>query len=239
MRKSLPALIKEEHKRKVLTPDQFPFETIKYIGIAIKKTEHGHHVGILYRDNEIRLLHLAWHLRLENDPPTRDYLWISPPIHELRAKQLAANCRLVWRRNAQNGVPYAFSDPRGFIWPSGELKLGPTKFGLTCATFVLAILEMTGLRLINYDTWESRGDDENFQKWVISMLEKSKVDEAAISAARSEIGLVRYRPCEVAGAAMVAPPPLDFTDVTLLEAAVEEKAASWETSASALSLNFT
>lgn len=217
------ALTKEELGRKVLTPDKVPFETIQYVGIAINKTEHGHHIGILYRDSVIRFLHLAWHLKLENDPPSNDYIWISTPIHELRAKQLAANCRLVWRRNESNGIPYAFSDPRGFIKLSGDLQLGPTKFGLTCATFVLAVYDMTGLHLINYETWQKREDDEIFQKWVISMLEKYNADVTAISAAKSEIGLVRYRPCEVAGAAMVAPPPVNFADIEPLSAFITER----------------
>lgn len=207
-------------------PSDRPFETIQHAAVAIKQTTRGFHIGLLYREKEIRFLHLEWHLRLSNNPPNAEYLWIALPIHERRAKQLAAKCRLVWNRNSRDGIPYGFSDPRDFLSQDGKLNLGPTKFGLTCASFVLAVFELVGLSLIKYDTWKERGDDKVFQNWVVSELERAKVDPTVVIAVKSEMGLVRFRPCEVAGAATVAPPPVVFDNVPLLDRLIAEKCAA-------------
>lgn len=173
------------------------------------------HVGILHRKqgSPPELLHLAWHCRLQNDANIPGYmsLWVLPNAKPRRLRQLAAYCRRVWNTNRQGGVPYAFSRPDGALdVTTGRFLIGPSQFGLTCATFVLAVFHATGLQLVNYAEWpvDRLGDKE----WQLAILEKLEghSDNSHLEHVRSEIGSVRYRPEEVAAAATVAPPAATF-----------------------------
>src|SRR5690349_5892017 len=98
---------------RVFSEDQNPQAVLKHSGVAIQKTERGRHLGILYKqDNQWRILHLAWHLKLRDDPMPQEnekYLWINPEpaVDEIRLESLGAYCRLVSQRNLANGLPYA------------------------------------------------------------------------------------------------------------------------------------
>ena len=166
----------------------------------------------------VRLLDLAWHHRLRNDPPDDErYLWIDPTIPTVRLRQVAAMCRKVWRSNEQY-IPYAFSQPNDFFdVETGACLLGPTRFGLTCATFVLAIFEVVGLRLVQYETWPTgRDGDVEWQQQIVALLQQLNPPASPehISAIKQEVGTARFRPEEIAGAATVLPLPASFADAS-------------------------
>lgn len=92
------------------------------------------------------------------------------------------------------------------------MGLGPTRLGLTCATFILAVFEAAGISLIKYDTWpENRPSDFEWQKQIITALRRTRsATPEHIKAVEGDVGSARYRPEEVAGAATANPLPADF-----------------------------
>lgn len=190
-------------------------EDVSHAAIAIQSVNSTQrHVGILHRqEDKVLLLHLAWHHDLRNHLPGKSHLWIELHVPQLRMRQVAAICRKVWRSN-EGILPYALSPPNDcFNQETGAFLFGPTQHGLTCASFVLAVFEAAGLRLADYETWPTdRPGDQEWQSWIVGELENSDppADARHIEAVRSEVGLVRYRPEDVAGAATTSPLPANF-----------------------------
>lgn len=186
------------------------------------------HSGILLRDEEIEdavLLHLCWHCKLTLNAPPSQYLWILPCINTRRSRQLAIYCRRLWRTNDRN-VPYAFSCPNDiFDKESGKFLLGKTKYGLTCSSFVLAVFLAQGIQLIDGTEWPRRLGDIEWQKQILTMLKEHAAPEH-IASVESEIGAVRYRPEEVAGAAALAPPAATFTAIQPVSEQIKNKLMS-------------
>lgn len=202
---------------RVHTSSERPFVAMTHVAVAIRfVTASQTHIGILHRDpqdDEVQLLHLAWHHALTNSRPGDGYLWVDPAIHPARLRQVATICRQVWRAN-DRAIPYGFSTPNDcFDEETGRFLLGPTRLGLTCASFVLAIFHRAGIPLIQYETWPANRDgDAEWQQEVVAALEHSTpaASRAHVEAVRGEIGAVRFRPEEVAGSATAAKPPLAF-----------------------------
>jgi len=190
---------------RVIDSSRVPPGEVAHIGIAIH--QHGEHIGLLYRvtvEKPAVMLHLAWHNRLCSDSPSADYvLWVDPSIPKERAKAVAAFCRRIWKKNGANGVPYGFSQPNRFFDHTGTVLKGPAKVGLTCATFVLAVFETAGLTLVQYETWPQPADEDVVRQGELAkrLDENQHVPREHIRAIRNEIGNIRYRPLEVAGAA--------------------------------------
>lgn len=188
---------------------------IGHVAIAIKAVNDSQrHIGILHRGSgskEALLLNLAWHHDLKNEAPTHEYLWIESNIPTRRAIQVATLCRKIWRSN-DSVIPFAFSIPNDcFDTATGKILLGPTRLGLTCATFVIAVFRGVGIHLIEPDTWPARDDDVEWQRRIVQALRsRPGASDDHIEAIESEIGCVRFRPEEVAGAGMAIPPAADF-----------------------------
>jgi len=186
------------------------------------------HIGILHRDqNEgLQLLHLAWHCLLQNDSELPDYMvvWIELNVPLARQKSVAAFCRRVWKKNGQDKIPYAFSRPDGsFDAATGEYLIDPSRFGLTCASFVLALFHAAGLAIAEYESWPvNREGDRDWQESIIAKLE-GRASPEHIEHLRSEIGTVRYRPEEVAAAATLAPPAATFEQTRGLALQIADK----------------
>lgn len=171
------------------------------------------HIGILYRDSEsgeILMLHLAMHHDLQNGTPDPSFLWVSPDIDPKRARQVGVICRSIWNSNGKY-IPYAFSQPNdSFDENTWRFLIGPTRHGLTCATFVLAVFHHARLPLLDYSSWPTnRPGDAEWQQKIISWL-KGRASEEHIRLLESEVGCVRYRPEEVAAAGTINPLPATF-----------------------------
>ncbi len=184
--------------------------------IALGEASPGQlHIGILHRASTgpATFLHLAWHCRLQNEPIIPDYIshGIRLSIRAERLQQIAALCRRIARKNSVGGIPYAFSAPSAaFDTATGAFLIGPSRFGLTCASFVLAVFHAAGLPLVDYASWPmDRPGDRAWQERIVELL-ASRADAQHLEHVRSEIGAVRYRPEEVAAAATSAPPPVGF-----------------------------
>ena len=134
-----------------------PFSEIRHVAVAIAAIRPGqYHIGVLHKEEfsgQVKLAHLAWHKQVKNSEPKDCYLWIDPPVPTRRARQIAARTRQILRANAR-GIPYAFSPPNDCFDPETAIFLfGPSHFGLTCATFVLAIYHSAGIPLAEYESW--------------------------------------------------------------------------------------
>lgn len=179
------------------------------------------HIGIIYKEADSerrRFLHLAWHHKLRNEDaekaiPRMHSVWVDIDIPERRARQVAGQCRKVWKSNGRF-VPYAFSPPNHcFDAETGEFLMGPTRLGLTCATFVLAVFAAQGIRFVNFESWPPRDDDIRWQRTMISLLEDTDAPALHIEAVQQrEVGAIRIRPAEVAGAAALFPPSVHFSE---------------------------
>lgn len=192
-----------------------PFAEIRHVAVAIAVIQPGQqHLGLLHAEgvlNEVRLAHLAWHNQLRNGLPKDAYLWIDPPIPTRRARQVAARCRQILRGNAR-GIPYAFSTPNDcFDLETGAFLFGPSRVGLTCASFVLAVFESAGVCLIDHTRWpQGRPGDREWQEAIIQQLVEDGAEEEHIAFIKREIGAVRYRPEDVAGCAAAEKLPCPF-----------------------------
>ena len=200
---------------RLYSSQQRSFSEIRHVAVVIAVVRQGQqHAGILHKEetlDEVLLAHLAWHNQLKNSEPKDAYLWIDPPIPTLRARQVAARCRQILRAN-KRGIPYAFSAPNdSFDDETGSFLFGPTRAGLTCASFVLAVFDSAGIRLANYATWpQQRDGDLEWQQFIIEQLEEDGADAEHVAFVRNEIGAVRYRPEDVAGCAAADQLPCRF-----------------------------
>lgn len=199
-----------------------PLADIEFVALTIGLSgENQRHIGVLHRDTasqKILMMDLAWHCCLRNDEPDAEFLWVELGVHPKRLRQVATVIRRVWRQNAKDGIPYGFSPPNGCLdADTGILLLGPTRYGLTCASFVLALFDISGLPLLSYETWPiDRIEDAEWQHEIIKRLEapenppKYRPTPAHLARLRTGIGCVRFRPEEVAGAATETTLPVEF-----------------------------
>ncbi|MBI3406915.1 MAG: hypothetical protein HY040_00980 [Planctomycetes bacterium] len=195
---------------KLRSASETPVSQLAFVAVSVFPVDvYQAHIGLLYRSQEpigIRLLHLRWHHRLTDDAPSDDFIWIEPSLPKRRAKQVAARCRQILRANGK-WIPYGFSLPTdNFDRRTAEFLVGPTNLGLTCATFVLAVFEFSGIRLLDYSTWKQRPDDAIWQQKIMALLERTGADAFHVEALRQTISCFRFRPEEVAAAAALFPP---------------------------------
>jgi len=187
------------------------------------------HIGLLHRGADgapIYFLHLEDDRRLTNGLPLPGHAWVEPNIHRRRLPQLAAICRLVWRANERDGIPFGFGLPADCIdEENGQFLLGPTRWGLTCATFVLAVFHRAGLQLVDYSSWPAdRAEDQSWFAKILTYLKRTVPDPERIPDLAQIVGIaVRFRPEEVAGAATATPRPVDFQTASERGAAIRAR----------------
>ncbi len=178
-------------------------------GIAISVANGRTHVGVLHSvaGSKPLLLHMAWHLRLRNESPSEEGIWVIPNIPLERQKSVAAMSRRVWKTCEQAQLPYALKHCTTFDF-MGSVRPHPEFAGFTCATFVLALFESCYVKLIDLSSWESRPEDIEWQQEILSILVQTGVAQPHVEAVQRQIGCERYRPEEVAAACALFPPPV-------------------------------
>lgn len=97
-----------------------------------------------------------------------------------------------------------------------------TRRGLTCATFVVALLAAYDIPLLDLDRWEQREEDEAWQRAVVEAIRRYAVggEEHAASIAADVGNCVRLRPEEVVAAFAQADRPVSFSVAVPLGAEV-------------------
>lgn len=197
---------------------QQPYPDISsYIGIAIQGDEEQRHIGILFRtntDDEPKLLHLAFHQRLRCEDSTyyaKDYHWLlCPGFSEDEQLQLAVWCETIYSQNGSQ-IPYGLTySLTGYFQQNGIFKPSEIDCGLTCATFIMALFEDFGFKIIDTQSWPCRTDDEVWHNNIIKAMKCDQerhpelYSQSHIAAQETHIGLAsRFRPEEVAASAHV------------------------------------
>jgi hypothetical protein len=191
-----------------------------FMAISVGFPQRNHpqlHCGILHVDNnkKVSFLHLAWHSKLENELPSSypEFLFVLPAIGSRKKLLVNAMCRRVWERYKEDGLPYGLGYSDGFFFgQEGILDLNG-RCGLTCATFVLAILKSSKIDLLRLSDWPTnRQGDADWHNNIVSELKRTqkkfKISDNHIRNVEAEIGCARYRPQEVAGAIALQPKPV-------------------------------
>lgn len=183
-------------------PRDIPFENLPEVGVAIKRGDFGLHCGLLYRwGDEVRLLHLAFHHLLCDQPPDLSYLWAVVPEDELdvyNARAFAAWAKVVGEAGAS--IPYGFNMDGLVLDEQGQLLPSPVGRGLTCATFVLALFRCFQIKApAAVETWPTREEDAVWKSSIIALLKARNADPEHIQALESETLQARFRPDEVIG----------------------------------------
>lgn len=177
----------------------------QYIWVAIRKIDEGqNHCGLAYRreGDEIRLLHLAFHHDLRDEQLAAPYRRVSVGLDI--TNQLVIAGFAIAMAEAEPGIPYGFNDD-GIVFDdeTGELLEAPIGRGLTCATFVTALLSHLGYELIDRDSWPERETDADWRAHMIELVERYSGDADHADALRSSPFAARIRPEEVAGASTI------------------------------------
>lgn len=186
----------------VLEANGRPYEEVDGVGLVILRTREDRlHSGILYRieGEGPRMLHLAFHYDLRDEEARLPYRWAQLGLDDVNRLVLSEIVSRVARQRP--GIAYGF-DASGVCIDakSGDVIPAPPGKGLTCATFISAILAAHGYSLIDLESWPLRADDEQFQQEIIDFLVQHQADPEHIAAVRGSVGSKRLRPDEAVGA---------------------------------------
>jgi hypothetical protein len=193
-------------------PSARPFDEVRQFGAVIKRVEPDQlHVGFLYKlgDERARMVHLAWHNRLTDEDPVPDYFWIQCGLPDTVRNVIAPALAGVAQ---DQQLPYS---PlyEGIYFVDGTLRYNRNSpgEGLTCATFLMAVLDALGYPLFNAAEWHARPEDEAWTERIIRRLAASPgVSTDHTEAIRARPRGARFRPEEVSGSLSEAVVPVSF-----------------------------
>jgi len=170
------------------------------------------HVGLIYRidDSGPQFCHLAWHFILKDEPLPEEYYWGPSGLDEINKPFMAAYIALL-KQNAKS-IPYGISYTGIYFDDQGQYIVHPIGYGLTCATFILAVFERNGFNLLQTKYWPSRPEDSVWQEQILNDLQDRGASSEHVEAARKEIGAARYRPEEVAAGVISDEAPLSYPE---------------------------
>lgn len=205
----------------LVAPSNVPDSAIA--AVAIKRIQQSpreqYHVGLLYRPDAgapPRMLHLGWHHQLNDAVVGDSYACVLlTGLPKLLAPFVVTTCKLAAAAPENQKMPYGFGyqvnsvrqDPT-----TGVITLhGPS--GLTCATFVLAMLDVAGFVLLDLATWEAREGDERWKDAVLDLLEQHGASPEHVESVRADRSHTRVRPDDVAGGADIGA-NIDFVTAT-------------------------
>jgi hypothetical protein len=196
-------------------PCEKPYAQIEFAAVGVRATDPAAqlHAGILYvgLDRAVRLLHFCWDRDGRDEVPRDPYFWVQPGLRKSIARSLAALCRLVAKANALARVPWQFRYDPALVFDRGSgQRKGASGEGLTCATFVLAMFESIGVRLVDVKSWPSRPCDESWKKRIFRIANAEHVARL-----EPQVAAARFRPEEVTAATrvIVAGTPVRLSDV--------------------------
>ncbi len=173
------------------------------IGCSCSPSEHA---GLLYRrDGAVRVLHLASHRTLVDEPATltTTFVWVVPSLRPKQLPQIAAFCALAADAKPLLDYGFAYHEASLFSVMDATFVTAAGTTGLTCSTFVVAILRSCGVPLLAIKTWPQNDAIAVQTRTVYDMAERRNADfPEEASRLRREIGSARFSPSQVAGACM-------------------------------------
>lgn len=190
--------------------------------VLVRVAETQFHLGLRRSDESHEpVLHLAWHRRLFDQalaqvikekqgvlPSAVISLSLDPLINEA-LQVLAGRVAVRYANNAS--ISYGFGEPTAtFESETGNLTEPDAAF--TCATFVLAMLRSVGVRIVDCERWRARTKEDlqwqrEIGKRLLEWIEAQYHGDLPRAKERVEndIGSRRYRPTDVAAAALFGP----------------------------------
>lgn len=176
------------------------------LGVIIRRATNNpdqKHTGFVFLDNENgkpMIAHLANGYKLERNK-LRGYgvLWLGF-VSERNAALITAELRMLGLREADmlNGI----INIGGTKFLGGVAVPNPSVQGdsLTCATFILCMLEQFGFNIVDRDSWIISAEDTQWQKGMIEIL-KEHLQPDFYEIQKENIGkVVRIRPEQIVGA---------------------------------------
>ncbi len=192
-----------------------------------------HHIGLLVRrtSTETTFVDLQWHHRVVERSPEPQCVSSKLDIPQERLLALRAFARNVIRHSKDRPIPYGIDfTQNAFERETGLWLHGPTGRGLTCATFVVAVLAAAGFPFLDVTTWTARQEDRAWVEKICQLLSEHGAPEQADHIRGNEQG-VRLRPAEVAGGAREPASAWSVTFARALERSTEIE-TEWEVVAS-------
>lgn len=185
--------------------DQLP-NNLDTFGFAVH-CDNAKHVGILLHldDGEVRLCHFAWHADLRNEPANTvaagRYVWGNSSLDIYNKRFLASNFNHISTANA-NSLPYGLDASGACLDENNTFFPIPLGKGLTCATFIVAVMRSLGYPILQEETWPVGTEaDQRWAEQVVSDLTTHKAPQAHIDEVRKDlVNISRFRPSQVAGA---------------------------------------
>jgi hypothetical protein len=168
--------------------------------VVLCRTPHGNlHAGLLFKvHGEPHVLHLGWEDQLRNHWDLGG-LWTAPEVQPEHLFVLARMCRMVWRRfESERKLPYALGYMGTTFDSDGRLVLASGARGVTCATFILAVLGSVGIELVDEPTWPVREDED--RAFIESVRGFATPSLLAVLEDEVDQGVRRIRPDEVMAA---------------------------------------
>jgi hypothetical protein len=190
-------------------------ESIRGSAAAIAYNGSTFHVGCYYRDPETQtvvLLDLREDCCVYRSKPSDAFLWRVPSLPFQDLKLVASHCAAIYEKYKGVGLTFVLSYRARFAQDYSLTVEGPAA-GFTCATFVLAIFERAGIRLLDTETWPSRPEDTAWQVHVRDYLSRILAPQQLVEQVTQDIGCVRYRPEEVVAATTFSRYPVSFKKV--------------------------
>lgn len=191
--------------------------------VLVRTAEAQYHLGLRHSDEPHEpVLHLATHRMLRDEalgavihgrgrplPAAVIALALDPLQDELLsilAERIAARYA-----NRRDGLAYGFGDAVAtFEQDSGHLSDPDAAF--TCATFALAVLRSVGVHLVDTTRWrQPTAEDLRWQREIgallVDWIERHVHGDLPRAKERltHDLGARRYRPTDVAGAALYGP----------------------------------
>lgn len=179
--------------------------------ISCTRSEAGTHAAFIYeRDNgAIWTADVAWNLIARNyEIHALDQSWVNINIPEQILEILVSILEIMGQNH--NIIPYDVRYTNGEYFDPVTWSYCQEKPGLTCATFVLAVLRGLKLELFDVNAWPTRSEDGPALERLLSMLSASGVDAHKINAQRLGHNCIRYRPEEVTGSVSGSRWPVPF-----------------------------
>ena len=132
------------------------------------------------------------------------------PLDEEEHAGLTAYLLRVAAVNEGRPIPYGL-DAVGQEFDRAGAWAGRSLVGLTCATFIKAVLLGFGRAILDDATWQMRQDDARWQRRILQGLRNEGASEEFLTAQAQNVGRAsRFRPEEVAAATASEDAPLEF-----------------------------
>lgn len=183
-----------------------PNTNIKTVAVVLGITDLKNgliHTGFYYKDknDEVQFLHLGWDKLLYKEKPTKKYIWVDLHISDINSDLISVFCDMVFDTN-ENTIPYRIDAGLSFFDTDGKYQYNQFE-GLTCATFVIKLLQKYAVNIIDSTQWPLYKTDKSKLLVLLDHLKSvlGSIEIYKIFYKKIEDGLVRYSPEEVVASA--------------------------------------